>query len=652
MPRHKNQDPEDTSFVLTFGGGVNSRKLPQDIDATECVDGENLDIDVERGSARRRPTLTRLATLPGGVPVDGYAVLDPPDLSENWYVAAADLPGANDFLAVGPIHLYQSGTDIFIGGFGDFTPPIGNQRYQIIATNWTVDADARLRGTPESYVELTDATNDGYAVIITDLSLVEEVKVMRIPFVFGVLHRVHFDNFKHNIADTEFYARYCHVELERAWFTHVRTNNTVTVTDVTVPHMIVGSKVEEIEQLTITNRPSSSLGEGDPFYVLAPDLRPINGVLSALGSVIVSTERGRMFILTGSTAKDFDFTPLFANSGATGDEAVTFAGNDVAFYREGIVESLAGSEAFGDVETDDFSRAIKKELTNYKTASSPTGVDGLTPDFEPYGAQLHYDQTTKQLLVYRPGDKYLWAMAKSFHDKLAKDVSLLRSGTPVSGWMKWTTKENTTDGGVFSADTTTDTEAYFDHPVLMFNGSLYPAADNVTQSSTAYLDELVVKTTFFTSPIGEIFYLDSQYDNTASYRTSNYFNKYIGQTDVSDPAVEQITCKRKSKVLHAPSGMTFENITARIYYIPRHTIEPVVKVSVYYLGSRRRKITKDITLSNWTTDLTGIGEDDVDMHERSLKTSFQGGEGNAIQIEIEWDDYLVEITRIEFNAKA
>ena len=53
-------------LVLTFGGGINSRQRPADLNVAECVTGENFDLDSQLASYRNRRAFDLIATATNG----------------------------------------------------------------------------------------------------------------------------------------------------------------------------------------------------------------------------------------------------------------------------------------------------------------------------------------------------------------------------------------------------------------------------------------------------------------------------------------------------------------------------------------------------------------------------------------------------------
>lgn len=297
-------DPKRAQFILKFGAGLNSRTAEDQIDPRECTDGKNFGLDIENGLFFRRKPFDLVATATNGERINGFAQLIKADGS----IAT----------------LVQAGSTVYDwDGISTFTE------------KGTVISGARLRGHLHQNWILDDI------VIITDLGLKQNV----LQYDGTTLSEI-----SHNLGGN-FKAKYCAVENDRAQYANVTTS-------IATPHLISVSKLEEHDNLDVSNRPASGASAADPFFVTAPDLKPINGFIPAFGTVVTSTREGRMFRMTGADKTDYAISQLFAGSGAVGDEAVTFIGNDVAYGRVGKIESLVATENFGNVESDDLTRQI------------------------------------------------------------------------------------------------------------------------------------------------------------------------------------------------------------------------------------------------------------------------------------------------------
>ena len=205
-------------------------------------------------------------------------------------------------------------------------------------------------------------------------------------------------------------ANYVAVHGGRVWLGHIKIDNTAT------KHMLLVSKFEEAESYdTSARNAAAGIGANDAFFMLTPDLLPINGIVEFLGQLVVSTEGGKLFKLTGSDATDYNWIEFYAGSAAVGTETLASVGNDVIFMRQGgNVELLSSTERFGDVAVDDVSRFI------------PVEVDGLTDAIVAYDQQrqrvlwfvtakvLVLDKTVMLTKRTSPWTKFVTAMSNAF----------------------------------------------------------------------------------------------------------------------------------------------------------------------------------------------------------------------------------------------
>jgi hypothetical protein len=173
--------------------------------------------------------------------------------------------------------------------------------------------------------------------------------------------------------------------------------------------MIVTSEVSDNEVLSTSDKPSSALGAGDAYYLLSPDLRPINGMIGLYDIVSISTERGSIFKISGSDSTDTAISKLFPRSYATGIESIIYAGNDVVYGRGGRLESLASTDKYGDVEVDDLTIKIKDQVTDI------TEWD------------MAYNPRTQKIYVHPKNEDYIWQYSK---DLVSSEIS---------PWVKYTT---------------------------------------------------------------------------------------------------------------------------------------------------------------------------------------------------------------------
>jgi hypothetical protein len=348
----------ESEIKLRFGGGLNTRASSDEIDERECCEGsENFDLDLGNTQFRSRLPFDLCGTTPNAAQINGFAQLVATDGTISTIIQA------------------------------------GGNVYKVGATwaDWTLvgtcSTNARLRGPRHHIWNLDDV------VLISDIAGASPV----LQWDGTTLSDVY-----HNLAG-DFKAKYIYVEDERAYYANVVSNSVET------PHVLVGSEQSDYSVLTVTDRPSSSLSAADPFYLPMPDLKPINGIAGAFGVLAISTQRGQMFQLTGSSSQDYAMDSLYYGSYADGEEAMTFSGNDIVYGRSGRIESLVATNQYGDVETDDLSAKISDSISTFE------------------GWRLAYS-SRHQRVYCQPEDQ---AMMLVFHKPLAD------SG--LSPWMKWTT---------------------------------------------------------------------------------------------------------------------------------------------------------------------------------------------------------------------
>jgi hypothetical protein len=354
--------PEDFSIRLKFGGGIHSRASEDQINDLECSSGQNFDLDLQNSSYRNRKPFDLIATVPNAAEIRGFANLLKADGTVSVLVQAA-----------GNVYEWDGATGFTLVG--------------------TCVASAQLRGRLEHNFQLDDK------VIITDLNLVDEIQ----EWDGTTFQQTSMLDSGGTAFSGDFRAKYCMISNERAMYANVFDNGTLT------PHIIVGSKTGSFETISTNDRPSSSLGVGDAFFLIQPDYRPINGLAESFGKVVTSSFKGSAYQLSGTTAKDFEFIELFPRSGATGDESVVYVGNDIIIGRQGRLEALSGVQQFGDVENDDLT----------------VGVSDLVDGFNNW--TIAYNSRKQRIYCHPTGGSQIWVLHKPL------------MGTVLSPWSKWVT---------------------------------------------------------------------------------------------------------------------------------------------------------------------------------------------------------------------
>lgn len=315
-------EPKDLSLLIKFGGGLHTRASEDEIDPRESADGANFLLDLENRELRNRPPFDLIGQVPNGAEIRGGGSLLKADGTVSTLIQAGDT-------------VYEWDGQAGFSGRG------------------TVDATAKLRGHWRSHNWTLDNK-----LLLTDLELVEVIKewdgttFASVAFIDGTVG-------ESGASFGTFYAKYLSVSNERAIFSHVRDPGQTT------PHMMVGSKRGEYTIISDSQRPASALSEEDPFFLLMPDLRPINGHVEAFGTTILSTEKGQLFNLTGFSAQDFAFSDFYAGSAVSGEESLAYIGNDVIYGRQGRIESVRDTDRFGDTEADDLTTGIADQVADY-----------------------------------------------------------------------------------------------------------------------------------------------------------------------------------------------------------------------------------------------------------------------------------------------
>lgn len=332
--------------ILTFEGGLNQQDATL-VKPQECISGYNFELGFVDTHYRPRKPFDNLGTATNAGDIRGIIQLIKNDDTATVLVQAGDTvyewDGASSFTSRG-----------------------------------TVNGSSRLRGTTWSL--------GGYSVI-SDMEKLTVIKkwdgTSLTTLTTGLV--------------ASLYAKYGLVHLGRVWLFNVKAG-----TD--TPHLMVASAFENPESYNTSLRAQdSSFSTGnEAFYMTTPDLLPINGVALFFNTLIVSTENGRIWKLTGSDSMDFQWVPFYAGSSAAGTETMANIGNDVVYMkRGGNIESLTSVQDFGDVKADDVSRFIRDEVTGL--------TDSITV----------YDQKRQKVYFFNDSGK----MPVLFKDMMPTDLS-------------------------------------------------------------------------------------------------------------------------------------------------------------------------------------------------------------------------------------
>lgn len=290
---------------LTFEGGINQQDVSL-VNVAECIDGYNFELGNKNTHKNPRKPFDLLGTATNASAINGFIQNITNAGSETTLVQAGDTVYAWD-------------------GTTGFT------------SKGSVSASSRLRGVTW--------TLGGYSVIV-DTAKQTVVKKWDGSSLTTLTT---------GLSPATLYAKYGIEHLGRIWLFNVKTTSDT-------PHLLVASAYENPEsydtsQRAVTGTFSTGL---EAFYMLTPDLKPINGVTLFMDELIISTTGGRLYKLTGSDADTFQFVDFYAGSAAIGTETFANIGDDVVYMkRDGVIESLRSTETFGDVKSDDLSRWIR-----------------------------------------------------------------------------------------------------------------------------------------------------------------------------------------------------------------------------------------------------------------------------------------------------
>ena len=271
------------NLILQFLFGLNENPDP---DAQECSAGYNFELAYADRSLRPRLPFDLSGTAPNGGAITGIMQLIKRDNTETTLVCA--------------------GTAVYKwNGASTWT------------SKGTVTAPARLR---DCYYPLTDQ------LIITDINLNNVVKSWD-GTTFGNLTTGLTKPLK---------AKYGVIWQDRVWLFNINYDGT------NYPHMVLVSQFENPNSYDTAARGGpTSLGGGtfttgmEAFYILTPDLKPINGVTTYQNSLVISTLRGRIFQLTGNSSSTYQMQDFYDVVPPIGDEGFSNIGNDAIYVKPG-----------------------------------------------------------------------------------------------------------------------------------------------------------------------------------------------------------------------------------------------------------------------------------------------------------------------------
>jgi len=390
-----------------FGGGINEQQQP---DINEAASGSyNFDLSKDSNKLIPRAPVDLKGTATNAGDIRGLMQLVKRNDSETTLV--------------------QSGNTVYLWDG---------------STTWTskgsCDASSQLRDT---YWSLGDY------LVITDLA-----KLTAVSKWDGTT----FSAITTGLGST-LYAKYGIVHNGRVWLFNVTAGSDT-------PHLMVASAFEDPTSYDTTKRGGPTTDGGgsfstglEAFYMLSPDLRPINGVAKTLaGDLIISTVEGSLFKLSGTSPSTYKWDNFYPGSQAVGTESMVSTGNDIVYMKKGgNIDSLVSTQNYGDVAADDLSRWI------------PTTVKNLT------GCIAIYDQQNQKVFFFLTSKVLVL-----FKDILFSGALIGEKGerAKLSPWSVYRTEDsagfNTSAAKFMRRPGTTETTVYFgasDGRVFDMNGT-------------------------------------------------------------------------------------------------------------------------------------------------------------------------------------
>ena len=286
-------------------------------------------------------------------------------------------------------------------------------------TEGACSASARLRST---YWSLDDY------LIITDVEKKEEIKK--------------WDGSTYGTQGTGLIN--CSAKYGITWNNRVWLFN-LTENAVDLSHVVVASAFEDPTDFTTSLRAgdSSFVTGNEAFYLISPDLKPINGVAEFQNQLIFSTVEGRLYRIIGDDSSNYAIVPFYSGSYAVGDESIANIGNDVTYMRRGgRIESLIATDTFGDVGADDMSRWIPDTVND---------LDSARIVYDQNKQRVYYFVANKCLVYFKdiaPSQRSPWSVYKTTLNNTMNASSALYLKTP--GGSAYTTYWGDSTGNIYN----------------------------------------------------------------------------------------------------------------------------------------------------------------------------------------------------------
>jgi hypothetical protein len=328
---------------------------------SECIEGYNFDLNFSQTRFKPRAPFDLLGTATNAGSINGIIQLIKNDNTETTLVQSGDT-----------VYLWDGTT-----GF---------------TSKGTVNGSSYLRGTTWSL--------GGYTVI-TDLAKLTVIKSW---------DGTTFSSLTTGLG-VPLYAKFGLVHLGRMWLFNVYAGSNT-------PHLCVASAYETPTSYDTTKRAkdSSFTTGNEAFYMTTPDLLPVNGVQLFFGTLVISTENGRLWKLSGTSSTTFEWVPFYANSCAGGSginvESMVNTGNDILYMKNnGVVEALSSTQKYGDVTADDISKWIRNQVSGLSYARAVYDQERMKVYF--------FSDSNKLLTLYKDvlenTDLSPWSVYKTDH---------------------------------------------------------------------------------------------------------------------------------------------------------------------------------------------------------------------------------------------
>jgi len=416
---------------ITFDHGVNETESTQ---PTECESGYNFELQLASHHLKPRLPIDLKGTVPNAGSVQGLMQLITTTDTETTLVYGGgqvttptlySWTGANTSTAFTSVRTTNLDSSSMLRGayyaLDDYLTIVDIQKLTPIL-NWNGASCSRHKtgltsGSPQSVTGLTcsggtvTATEAAHGRAVGDLVTIAganeatfngEYEILSVPtttaFTYAITACTTTTATGTITADAgvDLYAKYGVVHNNRLWLFNIKTDTDDN------PHVILASAFESATAFDTVNRSGVATGN-EPFYIVTPDLKPINGVAVFNKQLIISTVDGSLHRLVGTDADDYQFVTYFGGSAAIGNESIANIGNDVVFMkRGGNIDLLSATDTSGDVRADDVSRFL------------PDTIADLTY------ANIIYDQQHQKVLFFLPSQVLVFF----------KDIAAQGGGSP------------------------------------------------------------------------------------------------------------------------------------------------------------------------------------------------------------------------------